>query len=304
MFEFNGIISPRMAKKNLLAIFLVLAGFGLIFLPARARSATPIALVGQESSPTATIAPSPEPLIEPLDQPTRDRLRSALVEQKLGPISIANFLKHAIRAAIDKGVPTNTIVLIFLLPLIGTIVGALYYLVGLTGFGIFMPAMISVSFLATGITGGLLLFGMILFLTSVVRRLLRKIRLHQRSRRTIVLWVVSLGTFVLLFLAPNLHLFDLTKISIFPILFLILLSEEFVRAQMGKSKRGAINLTLGTLLIAIVGAILMGWDRLQELVILHPELSLLTLFLLNLFIGRYTGFRLLEYRRFKPVLRR
>ncbi len=269
-----------------------------------AISITPSLIATPTASASATATPRPtQPPTEPLDQPTQDRLRAVLAKQELGPIAPTNFLKYAIRAAIDKGVSTNTIVLIFLLPLIGTIVSALYYLVGLTGFGIFMPAMISVSFLATGIVGGLILFGMILFLTSVFGRILRRIRLHQRSRRTVVLWVVSVATFILLFLAPNLHLFDLTKISIFPILFLILLSEEFVRVQMGKSRRRAISLTLGTLFIAVAGAILMSWDKMQEWVILYPESSLLTIFFLNLFIGRYTGFRLLEYRRFKSVLR-
>jgi len=293
-----------MARKILTTIFLIVGLFVSSTQIVGAISPTPSVGPDRESSSTATIAPRPtESPTEPLDQPTQDRLRSALAKQKLGPISVTNFLKYAIRAAIDKGVSTNTIVLIFLLPLIGTIVSALYYLVGLTGFGIFMPAMISVSFLATGIVGGLILFGMILFLTSVFGQVLRRIRLHQRSRRTVILWVVSLTTFILLFLSPNLHLFDLTKISIFPILFLILLSEEFVRVQMGKSRKRAISLTLGTLFIAVVGAILMSWDKLQELVILYPEFSLLTIFFLNLFIGRYTGFRLLEYRRFKSVLR-
>ena len=60
---------------------------------------------------------------------------------------------------------------------------------------------------------------------------------------------------------------------------------------------------MGTLLIAVAAAVLMSWPWLQEVVILYPEFSLLAIFWLNFFIGRYTGFRLLEYRRFRPVLR-
>jgi len=244
-----------------------------------------------------------EPLTEPLDEPTQGRLQAALERQKLGALSFFNFLKHAIRAAIINGVPTNTIVLIFLLPLVGTIVSALYYLVGLTGFGISFPTIIAISFLATGIPGGLVLFAVILLSTILVRKVLRNIKIHLRARRTIALWVVCLVTFGFLTISPSLKLFDLSKISIFPILFLILLSEEFIRFQTGQSRKKAISLTISTLLISIVGAALMSWSNLQEFVLLNPEISMLGILLVGFFIGRYTGFRLLEYKRFKAILK-
>jgi len=289
---------------------LAVVGWGLIWLKlAGGARAVELPTLAREpvdnASPAATIAPqSTEPPTEPLGQPTQDRLEAALEKQEIGPLSPTNFFKHAIRIAIKRGVPTNTVALVLLLPLVGTIVSALYYLVGLTGFGVFMPAMISVSFLATGMVGGLVLFAIILALTSLARKFLRKIRLHQRARRAVTLWVVSLGTFGLLFFAPVFHLSDLTKISIFPILFMILLSEEFVRIQVGRSRKKAVSLTLGTLVISIIGAMLMGWQQLQELVILHPETSFFLILFIDLFVGRYTGFRLLEYRRFKSVLRK
>jgi len=230
-------------------------------------------------------------------------LQAALERQKLGALSFFNFLKHAIRAAIINGVPTNTIVLIFLLPLVGTIVSALYYLVGLTGFGISFPTIIAISFLATGIPGGLVLFAVILLSTILVRKVLRNIKIHLRARRTIALWVVCLVTFGFLTISPSLKLFDLSKISIFPILFLILLSEEFIRFQTGQSRKKAISLTISTLLISIVGAALMSWSNLQEFVLLNPEISMLGILLVGFFIGRYTGFRLLEYKRFKAILK-
>ena len=293
-------------KRNLL----VIVGWGLIWLKlVGSVEAVELPTLSWEpvdtASPAVTIALQSTKLpTEPLGQPAQDRLEAALEKQQVGPLSLTNFFKYAIRVAIERGVPTNTVVLVLLLPLVGTIVGALYYIVGLTGFGVFMPAMISVSFLATGIVGGLILFAIILSLTSLVRKFLRKIRLHQRARRAVTLWVVSLGTFGLLFFAPVFHLSDLTKISIFPILFMILLSEEFVRIQVGRSRKKAISLTLGTLIISIVGAMLMDWQQLQELVILHPETSFFLILFIDLFVGRYTGFRLLEYKRFKSVLRK
>lgn len=305
IIPFEGIITTKMIRKNLVAIFLMISLFLLGSQTSGAVSPTPSISPTQEASPTATITPRPtESPREPLDQPTQDRLQAALKQQEIGPLSPTNFLKHAIRLAIDRGVPTNTIVLVLLLPLIGAVVGALHYLVGLTGFGVFMPAMIAVSFLATGVVGGLILFAMILLLTLMAMKLLRQFKLHYWPRRAITLWVVSLGTFGLLLLAPSLRLFDLTRISIFPILFMILLSEEFVRVQLGKSRKEAVRKTVGTLVLSIVGAVAMSWPSFQEAVILHPEVSLLTILLISVLVGRYTGFRLLEYQRFKSVLRR
>jgi len=275
------------------------------------EAVSPLPSIPLEGSEEATdegeiVSPTPqpqEPLTEPLDQPTQGRLRAALDNQKVGSLSFFNFLKHAIRTAIAKGVPTNTIVLIFLLPLVGTIVSALYYLVDLTGFGISFPTMIAVSFLATGIPGGLILFAVILVSTLLVRKLLRGIKIHLRARRTIALWVVCLVTFGFLTASPYLNLLDLSKISIFPILFLILLSEEFVRFQTGRSRKKAISLTISTLLISIAGAALMSWSRFQEVVLLNPEISMLGILLAGFLIGRYTGFRLLEHQRFKAILK-
>ncbi|NTW34308.1 MAG: hypothetical protein HGB12_17095, partial [Bacteroidetes bacterium] len=72
---------------------------------------------------------------------------------------------YLISQAINRGVPENTIVLLLLLPLVATLVSFLHYVVGVSGYGIFIPTMMAVAFLATGITGGLTLFAVILAVT-------------------------------------------------------------------------------------------------------------------------------------------
>lgn len=298
-----------MIKKLLRTIVPILC---FLLLAGRTLAATPLPTEKEgEATESAATTPPPTPTIvvkekitEPKSEKVKGKLEALLKKQKLAPLSFDNFLKHAIRAAVARGVSPNTIVLILLLPLMGAMVGILQYFVGLSGFGIFMPAMIAVTFLATGIVGGLVLFGVILIATLLTGGFLKRCRLYYWPRRAITLMVISLITFILLSLSPTLGLFDLTQISIFPILFLILLSEEFTRVQLGKSKRSAISLTLGTLVVSILGAALMNWSFLQQLVLLNPELSFLGVLLLNIFIGRYSGWRLLEYRRFKAVLRK
>jgi len=286
----------------------LLAGLLLVFLSppkifSQTPSATPEATAeGELLSPTPTVVK--DNITEPKSQEAKEKFAAVLNQQKLGKLGPTNFLKYSIRFAVSRGVPANTLVVILLLPLVGTLVGILQYLVGLSGFGIFTPAMVSVAFLATGISGGLILFGAILIATLIAGVILKKVRLHYQPRRAITLMVISLITFFLLAVSPLLGLSSLTEISIFPILFLILLSEEFTRTQLGKSRKSAISLTLGTIIIAIIGASLMSWEKLQKLILLNPELSFLIILIVNVLIGKYGGWRLLEYRRFRSIIRK
>ncbi|MFH1602180.1 MAG: 7TM domain-containing protein [Candidatus Shapirobacteria bacterium] len=290
-------------------LVLFLALFFLFALPAGAVTIVPnpsLEPQGQESTASAipTTVAVKENITEPKNIKTKGKLEALLDEQNLGPLSLDNFLKYSVRFAVSRGVPANTIILILLLPLVGALVGAVQYGIGVPGFGIFMPAMIAITFLATGIVGGLFLFAVILISTVLAGRSLKKVKIFYWPRRAITLMIISLITFGFLAVSPSLSLLDLTQISIFPILFLILLSEEFTRVQLGKSKRSAMSLTIGTLVISILGASLMAWEKLQELVLLNPELSFLAVLVLNLLIGKYTGWRLLEHKRFKAVLER
>jgi len=289
-------------------IFLSFLFFGLN-LPAEAITITPTASpsgkVTSFPETIITLTPTPEvkeKITEPKSEEAKGKFAALLAEQKVGPLSPFNFLKHSIRFAVSRGVPANTIVLILLLPLVAALVGFIQYFVGLPGFGIFMPAMIAITFLATGILGGLILFAVILISTILAGKAFKKAHLYYWPRRAITLMTISLITFFFFLLSPLLGLFDLTQISIFPILFLILLSEEFTRTQLGKSKGSAISLTLGTLIISIIGASLMSWEPLQKVILLNPEISFLSVLIINILIGKYSGWRLLEYKRFKSLL--
>lgn len=215
-----------------------------------------------------------------------------------------NTVRIGIEVAESRGVETNTIVMLLLLPLVATVVSVLHYIVGVSGYGIFMPTMMAVAMLATGIPGGLLLYSVILAITLASNSVLKKLKLHFWPSRSITLMVTSVGTFGLMLATSYLEMIDISQISIFPILFMILLVEEFVRTQLAKSKGEAINLTLGTILLAIVGALGMSMEVVKNWVIMNPEITLLVVIVVNLLVGNYTGIRLLEIKRFKKAIRK
>lgn len=213
-----------------------------------------------------------------------------------------NGMRIMVQTAIENGVPAGTIVLLLLLPMVATLVGILHYLVGLTGYGIFMPTMVAVVLTATGIPSGLVLFGLILLVSIFGNMLLKRLKLHFWPSRSINLVMIGLGTFGLMWAGAVVPWVDVSKISIFPVLFMIMLAEEFVRTQLIKSKKEAVRLTLGTLVLAVAGAAIMGIDWIQETVLLNPEIVLLMVGV-NLLVGNYSGIRLTEIARFKKAIR-
>lgn len=208
-----------------------------------------------------------------------------------------------IQQVITRGVSEETIILLLLLPLVASVVAAARHLVGFRGFGILIPTIIAVTFVATGIGTGVLVFLAILGAATFIRRILRKLQLHYLPRMALLLWFVTLGVLALIFLSPFLGLGQLARISIFPIVVLILLAEEFIDVQINKSLREAARLTGETIVIALIGYFIFSLDFLREWALVYPHWVFLAPVVINLFVGKFTGLRLLEYWRFRELLK-
>jgi hypothetical protein len=113
---------------------------------------------------------------------------------------------------------------------------------------------------------------------------------------------VVLGVLGVLFLAPVLKFSALSNVSIFAVLILVLLSEDFARVQLGKSVRTALNLTFETLLLSLFSYFFLTLKPLQEYVLLNPEISLIGIAILDLLLGQYTGLRIMEFYRFRKLI--
>jgi len=232
------------------------------------------------------------------------RFEEILAGQKLTSFGPSNFLKYAIRGAVSAGVPTNTVVLLLLLPEVAAIIAAFRHLVGLRGFGIFLPAALSLVFVETGPVVGIGMFLIIVSVSTFVRIVLRrfKIKLQYLPRMALLLLFVVLGVLLVLFAAPVLRRPDITNVSIFPILILVLLAEDFSRVQLGKSAKTAVNLTTETLILALASFIFLTSFEVQKFALLNPEVLLLAVLLFDFFLGKYVGLRLMEFWRFRRLI--
>ena len=256
-----------------------------------------------EATESAEIVPTPRPDITQPTEETIEPLEKLLEGQELGPIWPSNPIKYAIRGAVEAGVAPNTIVLLLLLPVVATIIAGSRHLIGLRGFGIFLPAALAVTFVATGPIVGIGLFLVIVLFSVGFRMVLRrrKIKLQYLPRMALMLLFVVVGVLLVLFAAPIIQHPDLANAGIFPILILVLLAEDFSKVQLGKSIKVAINLTTETLILSLLSFAFLTYQPLHEYVLLNPEATLLIVAVTDFLLGKYVGLRLVEYWRFRKL---
>ncbi|OGV91914.1 hypothetical protein A2783_02175 [Microgenomates group bacterium RIFCSPHIGHO2_01_FULL_45_11] len=239
-----------------------------------------------------------EPTVE-----TKGRLERYLDEQRLGPLNYTNFLRYSIRQAVSRGVPANTIVLILLFPVVAAIIAASRHLLGIRGFGIFTPAVLSVAFVATGLVSGILLFLVILLVADLGQRLLKRLKLQYLPRMALLLWFVSLGVFAVIFLTSLVNFGTITNLNIFPILIMVLIAETVIEVRIGKSPKEAADLTIETIILAVVSGLILSLDLVQKSALLNPEILVLSVAIFDIFVGKFVGLRLLEYLKYRKLLK-
>lgn len=232
----------------------------------------------------------------------KSKLAAFLDQNPPGPLSWNNFLQHAIRYAVSQGVQPNVLVLVLLFPLIASLIAASRHIIGLRGFGIYIPAVLSVALVSTGIAEGLIIFVAIVLTGLVTKRLLRKTKLSYLPRTALLLWTISLGILGTLILAPALSLVTLMSVNIFPILILVLLAENFLDAQARMKQSEAIALTVETISLAFISGLLLQSETMQKFVLVEPEILILGIALLNIIIGKFAGLRLTEWLRFRSII--
>jgi hypothetical protein len=199
-----------------------------------------------------------------------------------------------------QGVDIDTAYLILALPFIATLITVFRQVIGIKSFGIYTPLVLTFAFWATGLKYGLAIFTVILVTGTAVRYLLKSFKLLYLPRMAIVITAISVATLITLAVGGSMSRTGLSSTPILAILILITLIEKFISTQVEKGIRTAALLSIETLIISTVGYYFIIWDKFRDFVLDHPE-YIIFLFIINIFLGRWTGLRLSEYIRFKNV---
>ncbi len=200
-----------------------------------------------------------------------------------------------------QGVPELSLVFFLMLPVVATVISFSRQVVGIKAFGLYVPLIITFAFLATGIKYGIIIFLLTLIVGTVMRFILRKIRLLYLPRMALTLIMITISIYVLFLIAIYLDKISFVQVAVFPVLILVILSEKFIATQIHRDNRVAIILTLETLILAIACYYLITWSSFQQFALNYPLIIIGGSIVINLLLGRWTGLRLTEYFRFKEV---
>lgn len=199
-------------------------------------------------------------------------------------------------------IPVNLLKIILTIPLGVLAVVISRNIIGVQAFGTFMPALMAVAFRDTGLFWGILLFLLILCLSGLIRAALQRLQLLHTPRLAIVLTsTICLMILVVVAGVRSNHVLP-TRIALFPIAILTLTVERFAVTIEESGFREALKMVLGTVIVASLAFAMMNHQGLEMLVVTFPEV-LFVLVALFVILGRWRGMRLLEYYRFRHLLK-
>lgn len=225
----------------------------------------------------------------------------ALFESRLvTEFKIWSIFAYWVQQAALMGIPTSTIVLILLTPILALLVSFIRIVIGLPTLELFVPIALAYALVAVGIALGLLVLAAVIVASYVAKQLLKDLNTMFFPKRSLSMLFLSLFVFAALTLAVSFEVETVRNVSIFPILILMLLGDSIVSIQLHKSFLETFSITAMTILIGLVGYWLATNVSFQKSLLLYPELVLLTI-PANIMIGRYFGLRLTEIVRFKAL---
>ncbi len=226
---------------------------------------------------------------------SRNQPAAAAVRNQLNEDTLLNFSIHSL--PLEDQALFQTILLI---PIGALVVVVLRILVGIKTSGTFMPVLIALAFIQTSLLTGLVGFLLVVAVGLVIRNYLSYLNLLLVARVTAVIITVIGIISVFSVLSYRFGLNAGLTITFFP---MIILSWTIERMSILWEEEGPKEVLIqggGSLVTAVLAYLAMNNPLVRHVTFnfLGIQLILMALILL---IGNYTGYRLLELRRFKPV---
>ena len=189
---------------------------------------------------------------------------------------------------------------ILLIPVGVLIVVLMRILVGIKTSGTFMPVLIAMAFIQTSLMTGLIGFLLIVGVGLMIRSYLSYLNLLLVARISAVIIMVIGMIAIFSIIAYKFGLTEGMKITFFP---MIILAWTIERMSILWEEEGAKQVMIqggGSLLVAILAYMAMNLDWVRHLTFNFMGIQFI-LMGLTLVAGSYTGYRLLELKRFKPL---
>jgi hypothetical protein len=202
---------------------------------------------------------------------------------------------------LDLPLKTQAVYGVLLMIPVGTLlIVILRNMVGIRTFGTFLPVLVALAFRETSLIYGIILFLIVVSAGLAVRMYLERLQLLLVPRLASVLIIVVMLMVAISILSYRLGIETGLSIALFPMVILTMVIERMSVVWEERGPSDAMIDAAGTLFVAALAYWVMGLEQVRYLVFVFPEV-LFVLLAITLLIGRYTGYRLSEIRRFRAL---
>jgi len=194
----------------------------------------------------------------------------------------------------------RALAVILLLPFGALVTAVFRTVIGVRTFGTFTPSLVALSFVYSDWRAGVFVFALAIGLGLASRAALERLKLLLVPRLSLLLTLIVWCIVFSVSLLDYFQLIPSTQAVLLPMVILTMTVERFHVTSEEDGLRFAIQLMAGTVLVAACCYAVLRWDAVGDLLLVFPELHLFTIAALVL-LGRYTGYRLTELRRFRDL---
>lgn len=258
-----------------------------------ARSLVPLATGERQVVETAgvsdvtlsyTVTPRPE------DAATEALRRSDEAAPIVSALSLLSLPEHT----------QSTFRVLMLIPVGAVLIAFLRQVVGLQAFGTFMPVLIALAFRETSLVTGIILFTGIVMIGLGLRAYFNGLQLLIVPRLAALLSIVTILMALLALISATFQITLGFSISLFPLVIITMTIERMSLMWDEFGAREALTRGLGSLVAAVLAYLVMSNNQVEHMAFMFPELALVLIGAM-IALGRYNGYKLTEYFRFRAL---
>lgn len=217
-------------------------------------------------------------------------------------------ISYMVDEVLKTGFPVQILGLLLSLSVLALAISFSRQIVGLGVFGVYQPLFFALIASMIGIKLALLLLGIAIISSAIIKGLSQRFYLLQSSKISLLITVFLIGLLAAVTGSQRLGFSLINKEMlftmrfIFPLVLIILVADKSFAHFKIWTKGWRIS-TIELLLVSALSYGILEWNLVSNLLLSYPELLLLVL-LLNLIIGRFSGLQMLELIRFMPLIKR
>lgn len=229
--------------------------------------------------------------------------------------SVWNLLLNSGIGAAEIEQVKHLYLVIFMIPIVVTIIGIFRYVVGLRTLKIYIPIITVFAFyelgyrfgeesgmvFTRGLIYGLLIFACTFLFSTLTYKIIKRLRLHYIPKLSLVIVTVSVVVMILSLVMIYLERNIFISVTPLIIVVMVVISEEFMSLMAKKNFIYTFSITFESLLTSVLSYAIISIDKVQEVIMERPYI-ILGVIILNILVGKFTGLRLNEYWRFREIL--